>query len=347
MTMQLKASKIKGLKVVTLDQGKVVDTINDIIYDPETNKVLALLVDPAGWFSDAKVIMFEDIYNVGEDAVMIKDDSAVKSAGQVEAKVKQIANSDTYLSKGKIVTVAGQELGRVTDIYFNSPDGQVTDFEVSEGALSDIQSGRKTVKISDIVTIGEDAIIVKEFTLVKLENQTDGGIQGAAKEVKSQAGTVLEQLQTKAQELAAQGQAKAQELVEQGKQKWEEIKNDPQVQQKVEQAKQTAQDAKQKAEEFGQKLQQKASETGQDVQQKAQELKQQGEQKVEQVKEQTYEQRKQSAIGWYLTKTILTPQDETIGTRGELITNEMFAKAEQFNLADQILNNVSQEPLAA
>jgi uncharacterized protein YrrD len=44
----IQATKIIGLKGITLDGGKEIDTVKDVIYDPEENRVKALLIDKQG-----------------------------------------------------------------------------------------------------------------------------------------------------------------------------------------------------------------------------------------------------------------------------------------------------------
>jgi len=54
--MHIKGSRLINKKVIAAGQGKELDTVKDVIYDPTMHKVRALLIDEGGWFSDARVI---------------------------------------------------------------------------------------------------------------------------------------------------------------------------------------------------------------------------------------------------------------------------------------------------
>lgn len=177
--MLIKASKLIGKKVMSLDGGKEISEVKDLVYDPKANQVKAFLLDDGGWFSDAKVIAFEEISSIGQDAVMVQDEMKIKMASEVNQRVSNIAKDDQYLTKSKVMTQSGQDLGVVTDIFFDTETGRVEELEVSEGQLQNLQSGKKTIKVSEILTIGEDATIVRNEAVGELEEQEkQGGAQG-------------------------------------------------------------------------------------------------------------------------------------------------------------------------
>ncbi len=162
--MLIRASTIIGLPVFTIADGKKIVIIQDVIYHPKLNKIEALLVEKGGWFSDSKVIVFSEIRSIGEDAILIDSVDVLKKASNVERDIEYIAKSDTYLTGTKIITEDGLELGEVSDIYFDTRTGDVEEFEVTHKAAKDLKSGKKRVKISDIITVGDDVAIVKVYT---------------------------------------------------------------------------------------------------------------------------------------------------------------------------------------
>jgi uncharacterized protein YrrD len=243
----VKGNHVIGLKVISITEGKEIDTVKDLIYDPEQHAVRALLIDPGGWFSDAKVILTKNVHNIGQDAVVIQSQDMIDKASEVTSKIANIAKDDQYLTKTKIITEDGTDLGHVTDILFDPHTGKVDVLEVSQGALKNIQSGTKKVRVTDILTIGEDATIVKTFMEEEFENQAqEQGLQGAlnktktsvqsgAASAKEQTPGVLDQLKTTAQELTSKAQDKIQEIKEDPKTQ-EFVQN---VQQKTDQVKET------------------------------------------------------------------------------------------------------------
>ncbi len=56
----------------------------------------------------------------------------------------------------QIVTVCGQNLGRMVDLYFNEDTGEIEGYEVSGGIFADAYSGRSFVPAVQTLKIGED-----------------------------------------------------------------------------------------------------------------------------------------------------------------------------------------------
>jgi len=270
--MDIKAKDIIGLKVMTLDEGKFVDRVKDIIYDADKNKVVALLIDDKGLFKDAKVILIEDIKSIGKDDVVIQSAELLKNASEVEKSVANIARSNNYLTATKIVTTDGSELGSVSDIFFDPSSGNVDEFEVSQGPLKDVQGGRKKVKVSNIVTVGEDATVVSSYTEEEFEQQSqEQGLQGKLNDAKEGIN----------------------QAVSGAKDKIEDVKNNPQVQENVNNIKEginkAADTLNEKAKEVVAKTKQKANDVKNnsgDIKAQAEELKDKAQDKISDVKRQ-------------------------------------------------------------
>lgn len=236
--MLIKANDVIGLKVITLETGKEVAKVQDVVYDPRDNMVKALVIDEGGWFSDAKVILFEDIKSIGEDAVIIESEEKVRTASEVSSRVANIAREEQNLTKTKIITEEGDELGSVSDIIFDSKTGKVEEFEVSQGAQN-LASGKKTIRVNNIITVGEDATIVSGVSKQVVEQQAQQqGIQGAIKKA-------TETVKEKVPQYMEQAREKAEELTGKAKEKGEEAKEKVQEGAKglEEEAKETAQKA--------------------------------------------------------------------------------------------------------
>jgi uncharacterized protein YrrD/gas vesicle protein len=298
----IQATKIIGLKIITLDNGKEIDTVKDVIYDPEENRVKALLIDKQGWFKDARIISVEKIESIGKDAVIIQNEEIIETASQNSSRVANIARDTNYLTKTKIITVDGDNLGSVTDLYFSMPDGKVQEFEVSGGLISDLKSGRNKIAISDIVTIGEDATIVKSYTEVKIDDQNKNqGAQGVATSlgeiagaIGSKAGEVWKMAKTKAgeaKEYVDSGKLKsdADELAQKAKDKAQEIKDGlaPKVENIKDKAGEMTSEAKDKAQNLGDQMEDKIQDISSGVKDKAEDLKEEAQPQIENIKNKT------------------------------------------------------------
>ena len=109
------ASKLIGLPVVSFETGKKFEKVEDIIYDDQTNSIVALLVDRGGMFSDAKIIEYSKISSVGDDAVIVVDENVIVSASESELVSRAVGEKVSVRGK-QIMTEDGKDLGKVTDL---------------------------------------------------------------------------------------------------------------------------------------------------------------------------------------------------------------------------------------
>jgi uncharacterized protein YrrD len=315
--MLVKGKDVIGLKVVTIDNGTVIETVDDIAFNPSTHRVEALLVSSGGLFSSAKAILMDDVRNIGEDAVVVPDADVIKSIKELGDAVSSIADSNKHLVKTNVLTVDGKELGKVTDIFFDSATGDVDSMEVSQGGLKTITEGKKSIKPADIVTIGADATIVSAYTELKLEEQGEaGGLKGAFNDVKDKAEDLATQAKETAEDTAhtvkaksvelkdaaqdkaadakdsfdeksAEARIKAEELREKAADKTDELRDKAAV--KAEELRDDAEvkscEMKVKAEELRDKAEVKGRELQADAKVKAEEVRKQTNERVEDVKE--------------------------------------------------------------
>lgn len=232
--MSLKASTVNGLAIVTMEDGKNVNKVKDIIYDGETNEVKALLIDEKGWFKGAKILMLSDIESIGKDAVIIKnEDCFVNSSDQNDGNISVIVDDNNFLTKNRVLTESGVDLGRVTDLYFEFPSGEVTAIDVSKGFLQNLASGTKKLNLSDI-TIGKDNLIVKDFNEEEFEIQSqEMGLNKVINDTKSATTSI-----------AAATIAKSQEIAEATKSKFDEVVNSEPVQNTINKAQELTNTAK-------------------------------------------------------------------------------------------------------
>jgi uncharacterized protein YrrD len=316
--MIIKGTNIIGHKIITIDNGQEIGKVNDIIYDPTVNKITAFLVDKGGIFSDAKIILMDSIQSIGEDAVLVPSSDVIKKVSDInQEKISNIANGDNYLTKTKVVTENGKEIGSINDLYFNSDNGNVEEFQVSDGLIQNIKSGTRRVKVTDIVTIGKDATIVKGYTEEKIEQQgQNNGAQGMINDLSQKTNEVIDRAKEKSSELKENMQDKIENLRS-------NVQNENNQQRVKEGFNDFTQTAKEKFEQVKENVQNQSQQT------------------VEELKQ----NRKEEVIGQYVKTNILADNDEILAMQGEMITHELINKAEKKGLLDKILNNSSKTPL--
>lgn len=382
--MIVKGDKVSELNVLAINTGEKIDTVKELIYDPEQNRVRGFLIDEGGWFSEAKVILIDDVKSIGKDALMVDSTEAIKRASDVRGKVAFIAEEGHYLTHTRVITEGGNELGKVTDIYFDSETGNVIEFEVSQGVVEDVKGGKKRFRLEDIVTVGKEATIVRSFIEVAFEKQSgEQGLEGAFNQAKDKASEAWTDFKEEASEAAQAVKDKTYEVThspefqdrkERIKETLSELKDDVQekydaaklqgvlakeeLEDKYEDAREAVssgdvsdkakgmwEEAKDNMSEVRESLVGRADQAKDYVGSKKEEVKDYADEKKEDIRINTDSSDIDAAVGKYVKVNVLTGNNEVLLERGEMITYEKMRKAIELGLKERVLNNLSDEPV--
>lgn len=154
-----RAKDMLGLPVIDVRTGKQLGSVKDLWIDSEW-QVQAILLDNKSWFSIPRFILWEDINSFGEDAVTVTDEAVIRSEEDITGAWVLLTGSGQIMGL-PLLTVNGQQLGRVEDVYFSpNMDKRIIGFELSEGFLADVKDGRKWLPAPEQATMGQDVIMV-------------------------------------------------------------------------------------------------------------------------------------------------------------------------------------------
>jgi sporulation protein YlmC with PRC-barrel domain len=153
-------SEIRGVDVITGDEGANLGSVSHIYIDPETKKLSALFFKNR---KNGKVsyVANEHISLVGEDVVVIQDRArAMALEGQVQ---EQELGRRLRKLRGMVVTTdEGKNLGKLEDFEHDRETRLLSRLHLDEGRTLPIEADR--------VTIGPDTIIVPAEYTARVEN---------------------------------------------------------------------------------------------------------------------------------------------------------------------------------
>ena len=179
-----KGSDIVGKPIVAYATGEKIGRVRDLIFDQERNCLVALLVQERGFMSDARVLPLAAIQSIGLDAAIVNHADQIISA-KADVQVAAILDRNNIISGTQIMTVAGQDLGKMVDLYFDETTGAIEGYEVSGGIFADAYSGRSFVPAVQTLKIGKNYAFVPTMVADLMEEQV-GGIKAAIQETSEQ-----------------------------------------------------------------------------------------------------------------------------------------------------------------
>jgi len=184
-----KGKSILGMKVISQADAADLGNVKDLIFDHESDELLALLISEKELFGliDAQIVPWTEVQNIGPDAIMVISRDSKIRAGD-DTNVNRVMTRETALSGTRILTTDGQDLGTLADMYIDETSGRVVGYEVSGGFFADTVSGKRFMTSPDSISIGSDKVaLVPPDVAAQLAAQKHaepGGLQGAAATVK-------------------------------------------------------------------------------------------------------------------------------------------------------------------
>jgi len=150
-----KVSDLINLPVINLASGSQIAKVNDIVLNADDDVL-------QGFLCENKLLSLKNIKNLGKDAIMVEGDELNSLLESVKIPVNPPLFLPEYILATPIVTEQGECIGTVGDILIEENTGKIMGYEVSDGLLKDLVKGRSIITVPQIITYGEDAVVVRE-----------------------------------------------------------------------------------------------------------------------------------------------------------------------------------------
>jgi uncharacterized protein YrrD len=173
-----KSRQFKSLSVISLDEGREIGRIRDLVINPQTSEVAAIIVQRRGLFGEQKVIPYARVVSVGNNALTVQkmaNAERITSLPNILGLVKE----DVRLKGVRVISEGGAALGHVEEFYVDTATGKITAFEVS-GAPGEGFLGKAVMPAAEVRTIGKDILIVRngaEESLTRSESKLAGSMK--------------------------------------------------------------------------------------------------------------------------------------------------------------------------
>ena len=207
-----KGRDVIGKPVIAYDSGERIETVVDVIFDQNENRLLGFLIDEGGWFSNAKVLPLDRVKAIGVDALIIPSKDSIAPSSDYP-RIHKVLEHNNILNGTKIMTTDGRDLGTLVDFYFDEVSGAVEGYEASGGLFADAYSGRSFVPAPQTLKIGEDIAFVPTETAEMMQEQV-GGLKAAMLNAGEKIQDTAQVAGAKLQETAQVAGAKLQETAQ-------------------------------------------------------------------------------------------------------------------------------------
>ncbi|KPU44957.1 PRC-barrel domain protein [Oxobacter pfennigii] len=152
-----KSKQLTGLNVIVKKGGKIIGKISKTLYNPGEEKIQGFSISCGKWVSNEKILLINDIVNIGKDTVIINEETNLKNPQ------KSNKDEDEALKKLMglpVITSEGEELGFVEDIILDEKNFSVEGYVLTDGIVEDILRGKRILPFNEEIFFGKDVIII-------------------------------------------------------------------------------------------------------------------------------------------------------------------------------------------
>ncbi|MHB1653413.1 MAG: PRC-barrel domain-containing protein [Desulfitobacteriaceae bacterium] len=151
---------IVGLPVLDLKSGRQVGWVQDIVFDPEQDRVSGVLLEGGHFFQSSKGIPRQTVARIGKDALVV-----------TSFQLKEILGIRWSQKVGNpVYTEGGQARGKIADVFLDDFGERIVGYEVSDGLFADLVQGRGTILQQHVVVEGKNVLIVGDQVVPWGEN---------------------------------------------------------------------------------------------------------------------------------------------------------------------------------
>lgn len=155
----MKASrKLLSLPIISLHEGQHLGHVRGLVLDASAKALAALIVDPKGFFKDQRVIPYNKVVSVGDDAITIDKGSQVEKVTSIPELLELLKEKVSIIGT-KIVTETGKTIGIAEEYFIDTASGKITNIEVSGGKMEGLLNGKALLEAEQVKTIGHDVIV--------------------------------------------------------------------------------------------------------------------------------------------------------------------------------------------
>ncbi len=126
--------KVRALPVYSLTEGLYLGTVRLLLIDPVKKQIVALLLERRRLAKEEKILPFEAITSIGDDAITIQNAADIQKKGAF-AQYTRLMRQPIQPIGARCFTAGGNTLGRIDEYRFDCDSGKISGLEITADGL--------------------------------------------------------------------------------------------------------------------------------------------------------------------------------------------------------------------
>jgi uncharacterized protein YrrD len=150
------SADLRNLKIISINEGKQVSTVKDIIIDPSNGSVAFFVIDQPIDYLGARIIAFEDVLGLGDYALIINDSSVIQDVAHNSLAI-ELLEREVKVIGSQVLTTKGGLIGQVSEFMIEEETGRIAVFN-----LEDEEGKSSQCPCDQVITYGRDIIMIEQ-----------------------------------------------------------------------------------------------------------------------------------------------------------------------------------------
>ena len=159
--MLVNASKLVGTSILSVQAGRPIATVSELIIDPNSLKTIAFRVNGPMVNRNENILDVSSVREYSNYGIVIDDIDELMAAGDI-IKISKVLELNFNLVGLKVETKKGSNLGKVVDYTLTPEDFMVQQIIVKRPMIKRFVDPELTIPRKEIVEIDDYKIIVKD-----------------------------------------------------------------------------------------------------------------------------------------------------------------------------------------
>jgi uncharacterized protein YrrD len=150
---------IKGMSVVSIQNGEKIGSVSDIIIDADKLQVAAIVLSKGNlWNREVEMVPAEEVQVWGRDVILVRRHNVVNKQMSLP-EGQHWLYADEHIRGRYVVSVNGKRIGQISDVTI-SQAGKLLSYQLSQVFIDGPLSESKAIDVSATHSLGEDVLIV-------------------------------------------------------------------------------------------------------------------------------------------------------------------------------------------
>ena len=151
-----KSAEILGLPIISITEGRELGTSKTLLIDAQNGKVAAITIEDDDWYRGVKLIPYESVIAIGEDAVTITHSENILTLDEA-GDYEELLTENIRVIGTKAITKTGRIQGKVTEVIIGE-GGKIEACEITapDGSVNEVGANQISIFGKQVTVVDMD-----------------------------------------------------------------------------------------------------------------------------------------------------------------------------------------------